>query len=102
MRPIRRRRSCLGSARVPHVGERVLAIADFSLALVSRKDGELKKDCFGGTPKPARETRALPIRIPNAPCQSRARSGQFASLLKSTLRFVHFAPRQSQPFQFPC
>jgi hypothetical protein len=37
-----------GSARVSRVGDRVLAIADF------------RKDRFGGTPKPARETRALP------------------------------------------
>ena len=43
-----RRKIGLGSARVSRAGERVLAIADFS------------KDCFGETPKPARETRALP------------------------------------------
>src|SRR2546423_7338255 len=37
----------LGSARVSRVGDRVLAIVDFS------------KDCFGETPKRPRETRAL-------------------------------------------
>ena len=51
----------LGSARVSRAGERVLAIADFSLnpplPHLSRDRG---KDCFGATPKPARETRALP------------------------------------------
>jgi len=36
------------SARVSRVGDRVLAIADFS------------PDCFGETPKPTRETHALP------------------------------------------
>ena len=41
----------LGSARGPRAGDRVLAIADFP------------KDCFGETPKPARETRALPNRL---------------------------------------
>jgi len=39
----------LGSARVSRVGDRVLAIADFSI-----------KDYFGETPKPTRETHALP------------------------------------------
>jgi len=38
-----------GSARSPRVGDRVLAIADFPA-----------KDCFGETPKPARETRGYP------------------------------------------
>ena len=51
----------LGSARVSRAGERVLAIADFSLnpplPHLSRDRG---KDCFGATPKPTRETRALP------------------------------------------
>ena len=37
----------LGSARVSRVGDRVLAIADFSL------------DCFGEAPKPTRETHTL-------------------------------------------
>ena len=40
--------SDLGSARVSRVGDGVLAGADFL------------KDCFGETPKPTRETRALP------------------------------------------
>src|SRR5437588_11751982 len=37
-----------GSARVSRVGDGVLAVADF------------RKECFGETPKPTRETRALP------------------------------------------
>jgi hypothetical protein len=40
----------LGSARASRAGDRVLAIVNFL------------KDCFGETPKPARETRALPRR----------------------------------------
>jgi len=46
-------RSDLGSARVSRVGEGVLAFADFFCGIVFRKD------CFGETPKPTRETRAL-------------------------------------------
>lgn len=42
-----------GSARRSRVGEGVLAFADFFW-------GVFRKDCFGGTPKPARETPALP------------------------------------------
>ena len=50
-----------GSARVPRTGERVLAIADFSSVWSECGDGRTKgEDCFGATPKPARETRALP------------------------------------------
>ena len=44
-------RPVLGSARGPRAGDRVLAIADFP------------KDCFGETPKPAHQTRALPNRL---------------------------------------
>jgi len=43
-----RRGKILGSARVSRVGDGVLAIANFL------------KACFGETPKPTRETRALP------------------------------------------
>ena len=51
----------LGSARVSRAGERVLAIANFSLeSRLFRAAGTQRKDCFGMTPKPARETRALP------------------------------------------
>ncbi|PYJ26976.1 MAG: hypothetical protein DME89_10670 [Verrucomicrobia bacterium] len=51
----------LGSARVSRAGERVLAVADFSFtAASSLRTGFEGKDCFGATPKPARETRALP------------------------------------------
>jgi hypothetical protein len=42
----------LGSARVSRAGERVLAIANFSLQLASL--------IAAATPKPARGTRALP------------------------------------------
>ena len=51
----------MGSARVSRAGERVLAIVNFSCKFVSAqaKDTE-RKACFGATPKPARETRALP------------------------------------------
>jgi hypothetical protein len=51
----------LGSARVPRAGERVLTVADFSFSsLILTAAGTQTKDCFGATPKPARETRALP------------------------------------------
>jgi hypothetical protein len=48
------------SAWVPRAGERVLAFADFlsNSWFFARTTPE--KDCFGATPKPARETRALP------------------------------------------
>ena len=48
----------MGSACVSRAGERVLAIADFSVnpPLPLSDQG---KDHFGATPKPARETRAL-------------------------------------------
>jgi hypothetical protein len=50
-----------GSARVSRAGDGVLAIADFSLqAASSLHVPTTAKDCFGATPKPARETRALP------------------------------------------
>ena len=51
----------LGSARVSRVGERVLTIANFpSQFVTSPSSDNQKKDRFGATPKPARETRALP------------------------------------------
>src|SRR5438094_5026428 len=51
----------VGSARVAPVGERVLATANFRLgSLLLAANGNQRKDCFGATPKPARETRALP------------------------------------------
>ena len=53
----------LGSARVSRAGERVLAIANFHFrAGLLAADGTQTKDYFGATPKPARGTRALPIR----------------------------------------
>jgi hypothetical protein len=55
--------SGLGSARVSRAGERVLAIANFSLdSIMLTEAGTETKDCFGATPKPAPETRALPRR----------------------------------------
>jgi NADH:ubiquinone oxidoreductase subunit K len=51
----------MGSARVSRAGERVLAIADFPSGLsMPMPWGIEAEDCFGGTPKPARETRVLP------------------------------------------
>jgi len=50
-----------GSAGVSRAGERVLAIANFSLQLASLIAAATRaKDCFGATPKPARGTRTLP------------------------------------------
>jgi hypothetical protein len=49
----------LGSARVARVGDCVPAIADFPLTSCPRYVGVSEKDCFGETPKPTRETRAL-------------------------------------------
>jgi len=50
-----------GSARVSRVGDCVLAIANFSQALPSPSRIEPRdKVRFGATPKPTRETRALP------------------------------------------
>src|ERR1041385_1445043 len=56
------KRNCLGSARVSRAGERVLAIANFSLTILFlRSRTKIENQVrFGGTPKPARETRALP------------------------------------------
>src|SRR5205807_8410772 len=58
-----------GSARSPRVGDRVLAIADFPA-----------KDCFGETPKPARETRALPGKSWERFRQSRSVRGYFPGI----------------------
>ena len=59
----------LGSARVSRLRDRdwaeryVLAIADFSFESPhTLRDSSITEDRFGGTPKPARETRALPNR----------------------------------------
>jgi hypothetical protein len=53
--------SFLGSARLSCVGDGVLAIADFSFnSLHPPSDPFAVKARFGGTPKPTRETRALP------------------------------------------
>jgi hypothetical protein len=43
------------------MGERVFAIANFFVgSVLLTSAGTQRKDCFGATPKPARETRALP------------------------------------------
>ena len=48
-------------ARVSRAGERVLAIANFPQGpFIVDDNGNQTKDRFGATPKPARETRALP------------------------------------------
>jgi hypothetical protein len=50
-----------GSARVSRVGDGVLAVASFAFPTQPAPPGPLTiKDRFGATPKPARETRALP------------------------------------------
>jgi serine protease Do len=50
-----------GSARVSRAGERVLAIANFPSAVLASAAGEIEaKVRLGGTPRPARGTRALP------------------------------------------
>ena len=51
-----------GSARVSRAGERVLAIANFVSIARRLPKWRFKKACFGATPKPARETGALPRR----------------------------------------
>ena len=53
-------RDIRGSARVPRVGERVLAIANFPQTFLGLREASTGKDCCGETPQPARETRALP------------------------------------------
>jgi hypothetical protein len=51
----------LGSARVSRVGDGVLAIVDFRVVrLIPESATSRLEDRFGVTPKPARETRALP------------------------------------------
>jgi hypothetical protein len=53
--------SGLGSVRLSCAGERVRAITNFSSdSILLTEAGTEMKDCFGATPKPARETRALP------------------------------------------
>ena len=48
------RKAIPGSARGSRAGERVLAIANFSVMFKRRMCDASKKDCFGATPKPAR------------------------------------------------
>jgi omega-amidase len=72
----------LGSARFSRAGDRVLAITNFFCALFSGHDSD-RKDCFGATPKPTRETHALPIRMKIAVAQiSCALADSDANLLK--------------------
>jgi len=68
-----------GSARVSRVGDRVFAITDFSCAPLRSTTMSTVKDCFGVTPKPTRETRALPGR-------RSSRSGYNRSRLTRALR----------------
>ncbi len=50
-----------GSARVSRAGDGVLAVANFPFPMQpALRDSFTIRDCFGATPKPARETRALP------------------------------------------
>src|SRR5206468_6899660 len=54
-------RTAPGSARGPRAGDRVLAIANFVYSSPFYATCKIqRKNCFGATPKPARETRALP------------------------------------------
>ncbi len=54
-------RLCAGVSSRTCGSERVLAIASFSLdSILLTEAGTEAKDCFGATPKPARERRALP------------------------------------------
>jgi hypothetical protein len=55
----------LGSACVSRAGERVLALANFSQRNACTENLVLRKACFGATPKPTRETRALPTGRPS-------------------------------------
>src|SRR6266571_1879278 len=73
-----RSRTGLGSACVSHAGERVLAIADFPVVPHYSHDVAFRKDSFGATPKPTRETRALP-RIRRSRGRYRARDRQIPS-----------------------
>jgi hypothetical protein len=52
--------SNLGSARVSRVGDGVPPSRTFHNAQIFLSVLSVEKDCFGETPKPARETRALP------------------------------------------
>ena len=57
------REAILGSARVSRAWRRPLAFANFSYQPQSPASNEFQgKVRFGATPKPTRETRALPIR----------------------------------------
>ena len=56
-------RGIVGSACVSRAGEGVLAIANFSGARNPWRVANRLKACFGVTPKPARETRALPYNV---------------------------------------
>src|SRR5262249_56724243 len=65
--------SAPGSAYVSRAGERVLAIANFRYEVVSFPSNEIqRKACFDATPKPTRETRALPGRCGHAQLTPRA------------------------------
>jgi serine protease Do len=80
----------LGSARLSPAGERVPATADFPLRPRSVTSGQtLRKDCFGATPKQARETRALPTYV----------LGALATLLVSAASTSSFA--QADPASEP-
>ena len=57
----------MGSTRVTRVGERVLAVAGFPCDFLPPSTDEIqRKACFGATPKPAREARALPNPVRHA------------------------------------
>ncbi len=75
----------MGSARVSRAGERVLAIANFLRAPLPVPAIEIERKVrFGATPKPARETRALPDT--NAPCVNSGLCSPVKCAAISTLR----------------
>src|SRR5438874_10671120 len=52
--------NCPGSARVSRAGEDVSSSRTFRLRAEFKRSVGSTKDCFGETPNPTRETRALP------------------------------------------
>jgi len=71
IRSLRARIRGFGVARASRApGERVLAIANFPWDLRFRRGIHLGKDRFGATPKPARETHALPEMLALVICLS--------------------------------
>ena len=90
------RRSIPGSAHVSCAGERVLAIENFSLDSSTGRQLALSKDCFGATPKPARETRPLPRRAPEAHV-----ANQSSPLMPAEAKDTEQTARDSRWLRYP-